>query len=75
MPAYPKIDSYYEQLCELIEFGGVANEESIRLAFVNCLSAYCSECYVPSNQALQSVFGRICVIKGNSTTDVTRCRC
>ena len=43
MPAYPKIDTYYEQLRELIEFGGVANEESIRLAFVNCLSAYCAE--------------------------------
>ena len=43
MPAYPRIDSYYEQLRELIEFGGVANEESIRLAFVNCLSAYCAE--------------------------------
>ena len=43
MPTYPHIDSYYEKLGELIEFGGVANEENIRLAFVNCLSAYCSE--------------------------------
>ena len=43
MPTYPHIDAYYEQLRELIEFGGVANEENIRLAFVNCLSAYCAE--------------------------------
>ena len=43
MPTYPHIDSYYEQLSELIEFGGATNEESIRLAFLNCLSDYCKE--------------------------------
>ncbi len=43
MPTYPHIDIYYEKLRELVEFGGVANEENIRLAFVNCLSAYCAE--------------------------------
>ena len=43
MSTYPHIDAYYEQLRQLIEFGGVANEENIRLAFVNCLSAYCAE--------------------------------
>ena len=43
MPTYPHIDSYYEQLRELIEFGGVTNEENIRLAFLNCLSDYCKE--------------------------------
>ena len=43
MPTYPHIDSYYEQLLELIEFGGATNEENIRLAFLNCLSEYCKE--------------------------------
>ena len=43
MPTYPHIDSYYEQLRELIEFGGATNEENIRLAFLNCLSEYCKE--------------------------------
>ena len=43
MPTYPHIDSYYEQLHELIEFGGATNEENIRLAFLNCLSDYCKE--------------------------------
>ena len=43
MPTYPHIDSYYEQLHELIEFGGATNEENIRLAFLNCLSEYCKE--------------------------------
>ena len=43
MPTYPHIDSYYEQLSELIEFGGATNEENIRLAFLNCLSEYCKE--------------------------------
>ena len=37
MPTYPHIDSYYEQLRELIEFGGATNEENIRPAFQNCL--------------------------------------
>ena len=43
MPTYPHIDSYYEQLRELIEFGGATNEENIRPAFQNCLVAYCGE--------------------------------
>ena len=43
MPTYPHIHSYYEQLRELIEFGGATNEENIRLAFLNCLSDYCKE--------------------------------
>ena len=43
MPTYPYIDSYYEQLRELIEFGGATNEENIRPAFQNCLVAYCGE--------------------------------
>ena len=43
MPTYPHIDSYYEQLRELIELGGATNEENIRPAFQNCLVAYCGE--------------------------------
>ena len=43
MPAYPHIDRYYSELSELIEFGGLANEENIRSAFQNCLVAYCAE--------------------------------
>ena len=43
MPTYQHIASYYEQLRELIEFGGATNEENIRLAFLNCLSEYCKE--------------------------------
>ena len=43
MPAYPHIDRYYSELSELIEFGGLANEENIRSAFQNCLAAYCAE--------------------------------
>ena len=43
MPTYPHIDSYYEHLRELIEFGGATNEENIRPAFQNCLVAYCGE--------------------------------
>ena len=43
MATYPHIDSYYEKLHELIEFGGATNEENIRLAFLNCLSDYCKE--------------------------------
>ena len=41
MPAYPHIDRYRAHLAELIEFGGSANELSIRPAFQNCLDAYC----------------------------------
>ena len=43
MPAYPHIDRYYGELSQLIEFGGVDNEENIRPAFQNCLVAYCAE--------------------------------
>ena len=43
MPAYPHIDRYYGELSELIEYGGLANEENIRSAFQNCLAAYCAE--------------------------------
>ena len=43
MPAYPYIDRYYEELSELIAFGGLANEENIRSAFQNCLAAYCAD--------------------------------
>ena len=43
MTGYPHIDRYYDKLSELIEYGGLANEENIRWAFQNCLGAYCSE--------------------------------
>ena len=43
MPVYPHIDRYYGELSQLIEFGGLDNEENIRSAFQNCLAAYCSE--------------------------------
>ena len=43
MPAYPHIDRYYDELSQLIEYGGLANEENIRSAFQNCLAAYCAE--------------------------------
>ena len=43
MPEYSHIDRYHRELAELIEFGGVNNEENIRPAFQNCLSAYCAE--------------------------------
>ena len=43
MPAYVHIDRYYDELSQLIEFGGLANEENIRSAFQNCLAAYCAE--------------------------------
>ena len=43
MPTYPHIDRYYDELSQLIEFGGADNEENIRPAFQNCLAAYCAE--------------------------------
>ena len=43
MLGYPNIERYYRELAELIEFGGVDNEENIRPAFQNCLTAYCAE--------------------------------
>ena len=42
MPTYPNIESYYQELEGLIQFGGSDNELSIRAAFQNCLSEYCS---------------------------------
>ena len=41
MPDYPHIESYYEELRRLIEFGGSTNEQSTRRAFESCLTAYC----------------------------------
>ena len=41
MPTYEHINRYHRELAELIEFGGVDNEENIRSAFQNCLGAYC----------------------------------
>ena len=43
MPTYPHINRYYDDLSQLIEFGGLDNEENIRPAFQNCLAAYCSD--------------------------------
>ena len=43
MPAYPHIESYRSALEELVEYGGSDNEQSIRAAFQNCLSAYCRD--------------------------------
>ena len=43
MPAFPHIERYHRELAELIEFGGADNEENIRPAFQNCLSAYCAD--------------------------------
>ena len=43
MPVYPQIDRYYGELSQLIEFGGLDNEENIRSAFQNCLAAYCAD--------------------------------
>ena len=43
MPDYPRIERYYRELAELIEFGGADNEENIRPAFLNCLGAYCAD--------------------------------
>ena len=43
MPAYTHIDRYHDELSQLIEFDGLDNEENIRLAFQNCLVAYCAD--------------------------------
>ena len=43
MAELPHIDRYHSELAELIEFGGADNEENIRPAFANCLSAYCAD--------------------------------
>lgn len=42
MPTYPHIETYYQELEDIIQFGGSDNESSIRAAFQNCLSQYCS---------------------------------
>ena len=41
MPAYSHIERYRSELRRLTEFGGSANESSIRRAFAQCLDAYC----------------------------------
>ena len=41
MPTYEHIERYHRELADLIQFGGVDNEENIRSAFQNCLAAYC----------------------------------
>ena len=43
MPDYPHIVRYREELEGLISFGGSTNEQSTRLAFANCLNAYCRD--------------------------------
>ena len=43
MPDYTHIDRYHRELADLIELGGVDNEENIRAAFQNCLTAYCAD--------------------------------
>ncbi len=43
MPSYPHIERYYEELRQLIEFGGSTNEQSTRRAFETCLESYCRE--------------------------------
>ena len=43
MPDYPHIDRYHRELADLIEFGGVDNEQNIRAAFQNCLAAFCAD--------------------------------
>ena len=42
MPTYPHIETYYQELEDIIQFGGSDNESSIRAAFQNCLSQYCA---------------------------------
>ena len=42
MPSYPRIESYYKELEDIIQFGGSDNELNIRKAFQDCLSEYCS---------------------------------
>ena len=41
--AYPHIARYRAELNRLFQFGGSANEQSIRRAFENCLADYCAE--------------------------------
>ena len=43
MSTYEHIRRYHRELAELIEFGGVDNEENVRSAFQNCLAAYCAD--------------------------------
>lgn len=40
---YPHIKRYHDELRQLIDFGGSANELNIRPAFQNCLTAYCQD--------------------------------
>ena len=41
MPDYPHILQYYADKQRAIDYGGSANEQNIRPAFLNCLTAYC----------------------------------
>ena len=43
MPAHPHIETYYEAIRQLIDYGGSDSELNIRPAFQNCLSAYCGD--------------------------------
>ena len=43
MPTFQHIETYYKELEDIIQFGGSDNESSIRAAFQNCLSQYCSD--------------------------------
>ena len=43
MPDHPHIERYYDELRQLIEFGGSTNEQSTRRAFETCLESYCRE--------------------------------
>ena len=43
MPAHPHIETYYETIRQLIDYGGSDSELNIRPAFQNCLSAYCGD--------------------------------
>ena len=43
MPTYRYIDCYYTELEDIIQLGVSDNESSIRAAFRNCISQYCSD--------------------------------
>ncbi len=43
MPTFPHIETYYQELEDIIQFGSSDNESSIRAAFQTCLSQYCSD--------------------------------
>ena len=43
MPTYRYIECYYTELEDIIQLGVSDNESSIRAAFRNCISQYCSD--------------------------------